>query len=342
VAPLRTCLDLRRFDRQRPRGPASYAFALADALAEVAPPEAFRLTRAEDRGEPEAPDLVLSLDGPGRLRYGPRHIVAAYDVGHLLARSAYSPRRWLAQSWQLSWASRQAAHLLAPSESVRQALVRYLRVPAARVTLVPPGVQPGFRRSARGEVEALRRELRLPERYLLFVGTLGRRKNLELLVRAWTQARPSLGPRVGLVLAGEPGPDSGARLAQLAVSTPGARWLGYVPPDRMRPLLSGAVALLDPSLCEGCPMGVLEAMACGTPPLVSSAGALAEPLRSAGLVLDPADESAWAGAMVLLATRDEVRASLSRKAARAAAGQTAAASATALLSALESAAGIAA
>src|SRR5205085_2249270 len=130
-------------------------------------------------------------------------------------------------------AVRRSDHLLAPSEAVRFGLERYLRVPPRRITVLAPAPDARFRRPPPVQVEALRRELALPERYFVFVGTRSRRKNLALLAAAWERARPALGG-VGLVLAG---PGRGG--------VPGARDLGYVEAERLPALIAGAVAWLN-------------------------------------------------------------------------------------------------
>jgi glycosyltransferase involved in cell wall biosynthesis len=142
--------------------------------------------------------------------------------------------------------------------------------------------------------------LGLPERYFVFVGTRSRRKNLGLLARAWERAAPHLGAGAGLVLAG-PGRGGVA----------GARDLGYVERERLPALIGGAVAWLNPSLYEGSPVGALEAMACGTPPLVAATGAQPHAVNLAGLILDPHDPDQWAEALAAVAADADLRGSLS-------------------------------
>ena len=133
----------------------------------------------------------------------------------------------------------------------------------------------------------------------MFVGTRSRRKNLDLLARAWASARVQLGPEVGLVLAGRG-----------RGSVAGARDLGYVDAEVLPPLISGALAWVSPSLYEGSAVGVWEAVSCGTPPVVAATGASARAAGRAGVVLDADDPGAWAEAMVAVATHGDLRAAL--------------------------------
>lgn len=253
-------------------------------------------------------DVILSLDGRFRAGRGQRTVTAILDLGHLVERSGYGAGEWLAQNWRVASAARRSHHLLAPSKAVAFGLDRYLRTPASRVTVLAPLPRPCFRRPAREQVAELRRDLGLPERYFLFVGSRKRRKNLGLLDAAWRAAAPSMGPDVDLVLAG-PG----------AGGMPGARDLGEVPLERLPALLAGAIAWLNPSLYEGTALGAQEAMACGTPPIVSGTGAQAHAVATAGLVLDPHDAREWAEAMVAMAAHAQLRARLASSALKAAA-----------------------
>lgn len=279
---------------QRPAGPAVYARFVLDLLGRT--DEAAVVGREGMAGA----DVILSLDGRFRPGRGQRTVTAVHDLGHLLERRGYGVGEWLRQNWRVASAVRRSDHLVAPSDAVAFGLQRYLRTPARRVTVLPPQPRAGFRRPRREQVAELCDSLALPERYFLFVGSRARRKNLGLLATAWRAATRTLGPQVGLVVAG-PG----------VAAVPGGRDLGYVPLERLPALIAGAVACLNPSFYEGSAIGALEAMACGTPPLVAGTGAQARAVGTAGLVLDPRDPGEWTEAMVAIATNGQLRARLS-------------------------------
>src|SRR5206468_963237 len=181
-------------------------------------------------------------------------------------------------------------------------------VPDRRITVLAPQPRPAFRRPPRERMEEVRRGLALPDRYFVFVGSRARRKNLPLLAEAWRLAVGRLGRDIGLVLAG---PGTGG--------VPGARDLGYVPLDALPALIAGAVAWVNPSLYEGAAIGAMEAMACGTPPLVAGTGAQARAVGTAGLILDPHDAGQWASAMAAVAADAELRTRLAAGSLKAAA-----------------------
>ena len=278
---------------ERPAGDAVYAAHVLERLAEAG--DVTILGAAEARSA----DALLNLDGRFRPGRGQVVVSTVTDLGHLFARRAYGPRHWLAQNWRVASAARRSDHLLVPSTTVRDGLERYLNVRPDRVVVLPPLPAARFRRSRPAEVELVRQQLGLPTPYLLFVGTRSARKNLGVLGAAWRQARGAL-RGVALVLAG---PGRGG--------LPEARDLGYVPAPQLPPLLSGALAWLNPSLYEGSAIGALEAMACGTPVAAAATGAQAHAVGLNGLLLPPQDVEAWAQALEALVEDAALRRRLS-------------------------------
>ncbi len=88
-------------------------------------------------------------------------------------------------------------------------------------------------------------------------------------------------------------------------------WPGFLPDDDLRHLHSGAVALVLPSECEGFGLPAVEAAACGTPVIATTASPLPELLEGGGLFVAPRDEAGLAAAIETLATDTSMRARLS-------------------------------
>ncbi|MBW8481459.1 glycosyltransferase [Actinomadura parmotrematis] len=159
--------------------------------------------------------------------------------------------------------------VITASEFAAREVHRVFGVPARRLHPIPYGLDAArFHPGAGGDAERLA-PLRLPPRYVLFLGALAPRKNVPLLVEATARIG------VPLVVAGRPAPGDGA-LARVLDTAPHVRRLGTVPGPLVAPLLRGAAALALPSSHEGSALPVLEAMACGTPAVVSGRGALPE------------------------------------------------------------------
>lgn len=208
-------------------------------------------------------------------------------------------RRWLRR---LDRALRQAAEIVVPSEATRADLLELYSVDAERVTVIHHGVDHDrIKPAPEEEVARARERFGLRGRYVLFLGGLEPRKNLPRLVRAF--ARAEVDPT--LVIAGasvswnpEGRDELGSALDALPSTTRQRVILtGYLDTRDKAALLTGAEALVFPSLYEGFGFPLLEAMACGTPILTSNVSSLPEVAGEAALLVDPLDEGAIADGM---------------------------------------------
>jgi glycosyltransferase involved in cell wall biosynthesis len=187
---------------------------------------------------------------------------------------------------QIAWAVAHADHILTISEATARDLREMLGVPPEKITMNLLGVEPTFR-PQRGDVIAeMRERFGLPTSYLLFVGVFEPRKNIPNLLRAY---RLLSGRTPPLVLAGRRGwlyEESFALIESLDLQDR-VIVLEDVPQGDLPTLYSGAVLHLLPSFYEGFGLPALEAMACGTPTLVSDRGALPEVVGDVGTLIDP-------------------------------------------------------
>jgi glycosyltransferase involved in cell wall biosynthesis len=192
-----------------------------------------------------------------------------------------------------------AACVICPSEYTAEEAVSLFRVPRSRLRVIAHGVEDLFCDPPVPSVlEAARRRYRLPDRYVLFVGTLQPRKNLETALHALAGARRRVDIR--LVVAGARGWHDQPALdliPRLGLSD-AVQLLGYVPVTDLPALYAQARAFLFPSLYEGFGLPVLEAMASGTPVIASNRTSVPEVAGDAALLLDPMDVAAWADALI--------------------------------------------
>jgi glycosyltransferase involved in cell wall biosynthesis len=138
--------------------------------------------------------------------------------------------------------------------------------------------------------------------YVLHVGDLHPRRNLEIAARAVLQVRhrSEAFARLQLVLAGVDRGIGGslARLGDLSpLGRDLVRLLGSTDDAALSDLYRGATALVYPSRYEGFGLPLVEAMSCGTPVIASRAASIPEVTGDAAILLDPDDEAAWAGAI---------------------------------------------
>ncbi len=182
---------------------------------------------------------------------------------------------------------RRADGLIAVSENTRRDLVRLLGVNPERIEVVYPGIDERFSRTTRETAGDVLRRLGLVKPYVLFLGTVEPRKNLDLLLDAWTGLSSSLREEFELVIAGPSGWAPRSTLNRLAEAGAGVRRLGYVAEDDLPALTAGARAFAYPSLYEGFGFPVAQAIAAGVPVLTSNVSSLPEVAGEGGLLVDP-------------------------------------------------------
>jgi alpha-1,3-rhamnosyl/mannosyltransferase len=136
-------------------------------------------------------------------------------------------------------------------------------------------------------VERVRGAFNLPRDYVVAVSAIEPRKNFSLLAKVWGAANGALPP---LVVAGQRwhAAESIERAAAGKI-----RFLGFVPDERLGPLIAGATLFAFPSRAEGFGYPPLEAMRLGVPVVAARAGALPEMLGDGASLVSPDDERAW-------------------------------------------------
>jgi glycosyltransferase involved in cell wall biosynthesis len=208
---------------------------------------------------------------------------------------------------------RRARRVMVSSQAICQQLIDLYHIAPERVAYVPLCADPIFTPRPAAEIASVRKRFGLPDRYILYVGTIDPRKDLTRLREAYELLPPDLADDSALVYVGRT--NYGAeRLAQ-ALRHPGPRVhiiaLDYVPRDVLPAIYSGASVFVYPSRYEGFGLPVLEAMSCGAPVIVSSDPALAELVAEAGVVLRTESVEELTQAMERLLRFDDEQARLS-------------------------------
>jgi glycosyltransferase involved in cell wall biosynthesis len=198
--------------------------------------------------------------------------------------------------------ARRADHVCTISSSEKQRLVRSRVAAAGRISVVPPGVEARFRPAAEHDprrLAELRARWGLPERFLLYVGRMNLRKNLQNLLAAVAMLRDR---EIPLVMAGNRDWkmfDLPGRIATLGLGSR-VRLLGEVADEDLPGLYALASVFCFVSFSEGFGLPPLEAMASGVPVVVSDRDALPEVCGAAGNYVDPERPAAIAAAIASL------------------------------------------
>ncbi len=242
-------------------------------------------------------------------------VTTVHDISFQIHPDLFLPKdRRILQTF-VPRSMRKAAAVIAVSESTRRDILRsYPQIPKEKVYVVLEAagkqfhVPDGGQETARAAANTALGLDNTP--YLLAVGVLQPRKNLEVLLDAFALLK--LGPYPPphrLIIAGKRGwlDTTDAQLAALpAEVTREIVLAGYVADDALPALYGGADALCYPSRYEGFGLPPLEAMACGCPVLCSRASSLPEVVGDAGILLPFGDSSAWAHALETLLSSPSV------------------------------------
>ncbi len=209
---------------------------------------------------------------------------------------------------------RRASHIIAVSDCTRRDLLAAYGLPPEKITVIHEAADPCFCPQPPEAVAGARARYDLPERYLLFVGTIEPRKNLTRLLDAF-EALHAEGLTDGLVVVGKRGWLYGDFFARLERSPARDAVLfpGYVPDDDLPSIYTGAQVSVLPSLYEGCGLPVLEAMACGAPTACSDTSSLPEMAGDAALFFDPHDVRAITNVLRRLLSDAELSRSLRQR-----------------------------
>ncbi|MCU1485212.1 MAG: mtfA [Actinomycetia bacterium] len=265
------------------------ARSLLDAAVEqgleveiLKPPEGAGFARSHLWEQVELPAragrrMVLSLANTAPIA-ARRGAVMIHDLAPLIGPEWFHPRMRVYARMSLL-AARRAEVVFTVSNQVKGELAER-GVDESKITVIRPAVDPSFKPASPEEVAALGYD----RPYLLFVGWADPRKDAATACLAHLEAVKEFDH--DLVLVGHPHRNFAPVVLPEA---PTIKHAGYVDDAKLRALLTGARALVYPSLYEGFGLPPLEAWACGTPAIVGDTPALRESTEGRAVYVRPAD-----------------------------------------------------
>ena len=202
------------------------------------------------------------------------------------------------------------------SHTTKQALIEHYQTPAEKITVIPCGIAPYFKRITDPILlEATRHKFGLNRPFVLSVGTLEPRKNHLGLIKAFYEVQQSKENSAILAIAGGEGwlyEETLNMVKELKLENK-VRFLGRVSDLELILLYSLADVFAFPSFFEGFGIPPLEAMACGAPVITSNRSSLPEVTGEAAIHIDPHDTHALANAISLLLADEQLRENLRQK-----------------------------
>lgn len=204
---------------------------------------------------------------------------------------------------------RRAPGMIAVSENTKRDAERILGLDASKIEVIYSGIAQEYFDA----VPLVPGRLGITRPYILFVGTIEPRKNIDTLIDAYACLDKRLRAEFELIIAGPAGWSSDATLARLRSGTLGVRYLGYVPETDLPGLTAGATVFAYPSLYEGFGFPLAQAMAAGVSGLASNASCLPEIAAGGALLVDPRSVEEMSDALERLLTSPLLRSELGAK-----------------------------
>ncbi len=261
-------------------------------------------TPSQHRAEPLALSLELaryrlsvlhSLDFIPPWHGAKRHVITVHDLAFLRYPQFLTPTARRYYNSQIRGAVRRADRILTVSQSTRGDLVDLLGVDERKIVVQVEGVDDVFRPLPENAAADARLRLGLPSSFFLSVGTLEPRKNIPGLLEGYRLLRGQMPDAPSLVVVGK----RGWLFPESAIQQPrdGVIWYGEMAYEDLPATYGLAEAFVMPSFYEGFGLPALEAMACGTVPIVSNTSSFPELVGDVGVQVDPADPHALASAL---------------------------------------------
>jgi glycosyltransferase involved in cell wall biosynthesis len=246
------------------------------------------------------------------LRFGVYSIVTIHDLS-FFPLVKYYPRTRRLFRWVIRLSVKHSNAVIAVSNFTKCDILKFIGPYGKKISVVYEAADPRFLNEAQGEqISAVLKKYRINREYILFIGFLEPRKNLERLLRAYSMIKDSVSH--DLVIAGGQGwwyERTYRAVTELGISDR-VVFTGYVDDADLPHLYKGAALFAFPSLYEGFGIAALEAVFSGTPVLASNNSALPEILGDAAAYADPFDTAKLASEMERLLTSREALSALKK------------------------------
>lgn len=177
--------------------------------------------------------------------------------------------------------AKQAQTIIVPSKSTARDVDDLYKINPEKIQTIPHGINPSFSSIRCPEDEKVKTIYRLPEKFILFIGDLDPRKNIQAAIEGVKRYREKTGNDLHFVMAGKGNLISKNPLPSFVHS------LGYIPNDHKAALYRLATITIFPSIYEGFGFPILESMACGTPVIASHTSSMTEIGGNAAIYIDP-------------------------------------------------------
>ncbi len=220
-----------------------------------------------------------------------KHILTIHDLSFEIFPECFSAKMRL---WHTFLSPRRQCEradlLLTPSQNTKRDIINLYGIAEQTIQVFNPGLSPFFVREKEVSPNTdILQKYNLPAQYILFLGTVEPRKNIERLLEAFVIFQKEF-PEYHLVIAGAPGWKN-KHIFRAIEKNKNVQYIGYVAPEDKPALYAAATVFVYPSLYEGFGFPVLEACAVGVPVLTSARSSLPEVAGDAAYYVNPYNTS---------------------------------------------------
>ncbi len=244
------------------------------------------------------PDLIFS---PTHYipRFAPRkvkRVVTIFDLSFLHFPELFTKKDlWQLKNWT-KFSVENADHVITISKFSKSDIVKQYKLTEEKITVAYPGFNMDVFHPVndQAKIRKILKKFKIGDNYLIYIGTIQPRKNLVRLIEAFARVAKEISGLELVIVGKTKGEGREGWMYEDILQTPKSlgieekvKFLGFVQTEDLGLLLSGALAFVQPSLWEGFGIPVVEAMATGTPVIVSNVSSLPEVVGKFGLLVDP-------------------------------------------------------
>ena len=267
----------------------------------------------------QKPDVFFSM-----AHYGPRfskvpYIVTIHDLSYIHYPELFKKNDlYQLTSWS-KYSIKNSVHIITVSQATKDDIVKNYNVTPSKITVTYEGYDKSrFKPQPKNSIDRVKKKYKISDDYIIFVGTLQPRKNLERLLEAFNKvtSNQKLETRnLKLAIAGKKGwmfDSIFTKVKELGLESR-VIFTDYVPDSDLSALISGSQAHVLPSLWEGFGIPVIEAQACGVPVVVSNTSSLPEIVGDSAILINPEDIDSIADGIKKVLTDEKKRSDLVKR-----------------------------
>ena len=216
-------------------------------------------------------------------------IVTIHDTVFISAPETMGNRKALEE---YKYGAKKSDLIITVSKSAKNDIIKNLGVIEDKIEIVHPGIdiESYSKKYEKEYLEKIRKKYKLPLEYILYLGTIEPRKNIERIVKAFKNYKKEVKDDLKLVIVGNKGWKYDNIMKLIESMGTDIILTGYIDEEDKIPIYKLAQIFVFPSLYEGFGMPVLEAMAAGVPVITSNVSSLPEVAGDAAILVDPLNE----------------------------------------------------